>query len=936
MRVIFIVGGLLLSFGNLLAQQSPFKDSALHLINLGDYTNALTFAKQTSISAESVKDRVSLCTAAGIIADVYVEMLKMDSALIYYKKARLEAKTIYGDLSAQYGIYLVNEGAISRNLGRYQTAAKLLDSAGSILKKRNIPSDGIDSLDKKFYNTYLAHYAMFYITTGDLNKAEEFALEARDLSLRDPVDLHAHATALGRLSTVYQKMGFTVKLDSVQVELYRIKTTIYTEQHPEYAVAVGSMADMYQRCKDFQKADSLFRKALEIRKKYMGENAAANIPILNRLGVVNMEMENFGEAEKKLSEAVKIIDAHGGEKFNLYAYCMKNVARLYALTGRKQEAELLYLKCLAIYDNLGLEQHSDRLIVLHDMAELLYTDDPVKAGGYLLKAMEAEEKLLVEKLDFLSENELLTYLKSYKDAADSPYRQLMIKTEKEICEAAYNSRLLLSGVSLQNSKVLYRNMADSSNSLLGELWKDHVKLKSYHTSLLLTPQDQRKDNADSIATLLNMQEKEILRKSADYRNMKQRLSIKWQDLQRQLHKREVAIEFIRFNSVSKISNPARAAAYYYAAMLIRPGEDAPQFVRLSSEDQLVAALRKFPYKASVKTSGKSQKQNSLSAANTIYRLLWQPLEKFLADSRTVYFSPDGLLHRVSFAAIPVADKVLLCDKYKLVQLTSTRQIAFQEHNTSDVSSMVMFGGIDYTHQSKHLTAVRPETTDYDFDEVRGMGVDSFLFLPHTLNEIKSIKTTAEVLRNKPVLYTAENATESAFRSLRGDASPTVIHFATHGFVIPLTSQLDSKPKAPLKIANNPLLRCGLVMAGGNKGWKGEAGLHEDDGLLTGLEISAIQLPNTRLAVLSACETGLGDIEGSEGVFGLQRAFKLAGVNYVIASLWQVPDKETASFMKLFYSKLLNGKPIRESFYDTQMQMRKMHPPYYWAGFTLVQ
>jgi CHAT domain-containing protein len=136
-----------------------------------------------------------------------------------------------------------------------------------------------------------------------------------------------------------------------------------------------------------------------------------------------------------------------------------------------------------------------------------------------------------------------------------------------------------------------------------------------------------------------------------------------------------------------------------------------------------------------------------------------------------------------------------------------------------------------------------------------------------------------------------------------------------------------------------LQRSGLVFAGANHYWKGETlpqGL--EDGLVTAKEISSMVLTNTQLVVLSACQTGLGDIRGGEGVFGLQRGFKMAGVKTLIMSLWKVPDVETALFMKTFYGEWLTGKPLRQAFIDTQRTMSKNYPndPYKWAAFVMVQ
>ena len=147
---------------------------------------------------------------------------------------------------------------------------------------------------------------------------------------------------------------------------------------------------------------------------------------------------------------------------------------------------------------------------------------------------------------------------------------------------------------------------------------------------------------------------------------------------------------------------------------------------------------------------------------------------------------------------------------------------------------------------------------------------------------------------------------------------------------------NKSAKLPFHSLEDPMLRSGLALAGANYAWKhGHNPYNEEDGILTAYEISKLNLSNTDLVVLSACETGLGDINGSEGVFGLQRAFKMAGVDYLIMSLWQVSDQQTADLMNLFYEYWLNGNDIRSSFEMAQSEMREKYDPYYWAAFVLV-
>jgi len=196
-------------------------------------------------------------------------------------------------------------------------------------------------------------------------------------------------------------------------------------------------------------------------------------------------------------------------------------------------------------------------------------------------------------------------------------------------------------------------------------------------------------------------------------------------------------------------------------------------------------------------------------------------------------------------------------------------------------------------------------------------------------------------------FTGLEATEEQFRAVAGKESPSVIHIATHGFYFPDTisqGQRDEKMLTAIgeerfRLTDDPLMRSALVMAGANYTWSGgklPAGMH--DGILTAREVAAMNLTNTELVVLSACQTGLGDVKGSEGVDGLQRAFKMAGVRYLVMSLWPVPDKETREFMELFYSLWRDQTSIREAFGQTQRQMRDRYPgePYKWAGFVMVE
>jgi CHAT domain-containing protein len=222
----------------------------------------------------------------------------------------------------------------------------------------------------------------------------------------------------------------------------------------------------------------------------------------------------------------------------------------------------------------------------------------------------------------------------------------------------------------------------------------------------------------------------------------------------------------------------------------------------------------------------------------------------------------------------------------------------------------------------------------------------FTYLDGTLREVEKIQKLLNDNKVNPLTITGNDATEESFKSLNNLKSPVFIHIATHGFFFPEplktgTNQPYLKKSAfdPFKNSENPLLRSGLIFAGANHAWKNQPlPANVEDGILLASEVAEMYLPNTMLVVLSACETGLGDIKGNEGVFGLQRAFRMAGVRYLINSLWQVPDYQTSELMTKFYEYWLSGLPIHDSFRNAQTFLKHKYSdnPFNWAAFVLLE
>lgn len=319
----------------------------------------------------------------------------------------------------------------------------------------------------------------------------------------------------------------------------------------------------------------------------------------------------------------------------------------------------------------------------------------------------------------------------------------------------------------------------------------------------------------------------------------------------------------------------------------------------------------------------------------IYNLLWKPFEEELRGIDTIYYTPSGTLFQLPFISIttPVGD--FLGDKYNLFYETKiiTKKI---KHVESRDFHFYLFGGLDYNLLRNPELDISYKI-GYSFFETPPIFNKKWKYLKGTLEEVKSIekifhKTGIDSFH----IYTRELGTETQFKSLSSINHTNVIHLATHGFYFSNSDEANSS--YIYAQASSPYARTGLVLSEGNEGWlNNPIPDNGEDGILLASEISQLDLSNTKLAVLSACETGLGDVQGEQGVFGLQRAFKLAGVNHLITSLWNIPDNQTKELMEYFYKNWLENKmDIKTAFRYAQRQMKdKYDNPYFWAGFVFI-
>ena len=496
-----------------------------------------------------------------------------------------------------------------------------------------------------------------------------------------------------------------------------------------------------------------------------------------------------------------------------------------------------------------------------------------------------------------------------------------------------DNTLLIKGALLNTSKDILNKLRALEKPEITNLINAYINEKEFIAQQLSISESQRVPDFGIRYDRLGGLESEILYLYQQNINDNRKRSINWR--RTALKEDEISVEFSHF----RYFNQTWTDSIIYVAQLFKKDWRHPKIIPLFEEKELRALLSNSINSSNdISRGSKGRQVNASNYDKNLYHLIIKPIEAELKPNKKLYISADGMLHQVAFAALMDGSNKRLIELFDLEQISSSRVITLRRQQPKKNSALLV-GGINYdfnTEGKDILYNSQVSFLDLVSDESTTLNT-SWQYLQGTANEVKNIETILASKSTKTRTLTDDEASETQFKSLNGK-SPDVIHIATHGFFFKNNKAQDNND-IEFKRADNPLLRSGLLLAHANYAWQnGNNPYERNDGILTALEISNLDLSKTDLVVLSACETGLGDIEGSEGVYGLQRALKMAGVKNIMMSLWEVPDKETAEFMTSFYELWLKNNTIRQAFNKTQRKMHKLYPnnPEKWAAFVLIE
>jgi len=940
-------------FEKTLGKEHPYYAKSLN--NLGDlYSTVADFVKAEEyyLEALSIRKKVlgiahpDYATVLSNLGSLYRVIGDFVNAEECYLESLSIREKVFGKEDPDYAVSLGNLGHLYCITGNYLQAEKYILAAKTIFEK---------TLGRKHdsYVTTINNLGYLYSTVGDYAKAEKFYLEAKVICEEIFGKEHlSYATPLNNLGLLYSLMGNYTQAEKYYLDAKNIWEKVLGKEHIIYSTALNNLGLLYNDMGDAGSAEKFYLEALKIEEKGLGKEHPDYARTLSNLGILYKNMGDFAKAEEYYLEALSIREKSLGKEHPDYATSLNNLGNFYLILGDFSKSEQYCMEAKTIWENVFGKSHPAYAISLSNLGLIYYIlEDFDKFETLISEAYQIRTAQVEKNFTFLSDKQRECFWEKEKKSFEVSYSFAYAQPTSSIVPLVYNNTLFTKGLMLRTANEIRDVIYTSGNTdlivnlnQLGTIRQQITALQTKEKSDLswIKELENRADSLDKALTLA----------SSEYRDFKEDLTVGWSDIQKHLNLNEVAIEFINFELFNK--QFTSTDSIMYCAMLVRKDSVTPEFIPLFEQSQLMELLNN----ENTVTSSSIQKLYNggnprFFNGQKLYDLIWKPLEKYLDGIETVYYSPAGLLNRISFAAIPV-DSLCLIDIYNLILLSSTREIVHkskQQKAFLPLLHAVVYGGIKYDVQDETqfiALAEKYKKTEQELFVSRSLPNDttrstSWNYLQGTETEANEIETLLQKSEVHVSKYREAEANEESFKNLSGNA-PELLHIATHGFFLENEKEIQRNSflqhvgeNNNSRVIRNPLLRSGLLFAGANRAWTNKEVIEGiEDGILTAEEIANLNLTHTKLVVLSACKTGLGDVDNSEGVFGLQRSFKLAGVETLVMSLWDVSDNATCQFMLTFYQNLLDGKTKLESFKTAQKQIREKYKnPYYWAAFIML-
>ncbi|MDN5217048.1 CHAT domain-containing protein [Fulvivirgaceae bacterium BMA12] len=879
-------------------------------LKIGDYkaasTNidqAIAILKKNKKQEDVIHYAKVLETRAKLLAlQGYYDEAKSD----IYKSEKLQKKS---DLSS--GIYTVNTidelAHLYIKMGKYSETERLLkislDDKTKLYGQEN----------RKLIGP-LTELGRLQFIKGEFTDAEKTVRTALHLAVAN-YDENATKTTAPRvlLSRIYTEIGDLEKAKEQSLKALAIQQQHFGKSHIHVAKTYTQLAAIKLLLKeDVDDIETMLITAREITVQKLGVDNPLYAEVIQRLAALYIRQDQFQKAYSLLLEANEIWADKIGKRHNL------NAAVIGALLGDiyyKQklydQARDHYQAARKRYDKIFDKKHPSYVKLLSKLSKVHYmSGNRAQAKNLIEEALVNYNHYIKNYFSALSEKQKHKYWHTIKD--DFEYFNTLALQYPDLIGKMYDNALITKSLLLNSSIKIRQRILNSDDEALKMKYAEWVDKKELQASILSMSPEQIESNEIDPASLeedIELLEKYLSEKSTLFATKKENARINWKDIRHALENDEVAVEMVRFRYFDHILTDS----VIYAFLSVKKGvRGTPDYVFLKNGRSLETKYFNF-YKNAMRFRLKDRYS---------YKNFWKPIKNNLGKYSTLYLSPDGVYNQINLETIPTPENSYVIDEADIVVLRNTKELHFRKNQPLEAMPL------------DNTAFILGNPAFYSSTEA---GTRFIAPLPGAEAEVKNLSGVLQEKGYKFDYYLNQDATEKAVKEIK---SPRIFHVASHGFFE--AEEEGAEESIGLDISwneasRNPLLRSGVLLANSGEILKQTTSqFNRKDGILTAFEAMNLDLDQTELVVLSACETGLGAVEIGEGVYGLQRAFLQAGAKSLVMSLFKVSDDATQKLMSNFYQKWLDSGDKRASFVAAKKEIRSQYPnPMDWGAFVMV-
>ena len=845
--------------------------------------------------------------------------------LVLAKSLEISQRTL-GPEHPQIAVLLTSLGEVYRVTGEFERAEPSSRRGLATLAK---------ALGSKHPETLKAmnNLGLLYETMGQYEKAEPL-LQA-SLQGYEQIFTANHPDtlmAMNNLALLYRSMADYAKAEVLLERSLRTHERVLGPDHPDTGRALNNLALLFEQTGDFARAEPLMMRSLRISQKTLGPDHPRTAVILANLAYAYRVMKRYGEAEALLTRSLGICEQALGTNRLGTALALNNLGVLFAQMGEYARAEPFFERSLRIYEGTIGPFHQETATALQHLS-LLKLDLRQRDAALALarRCRLASERNLGLILSFASERQRLSQ-RSNRDLhlldimatleSSSDVAELTLRTKGIVLDSLLEDELAARASKEPEVSEVRRKLQVAGRRLT----KFHVEGAQLERADL--PRQQPLD-LDGLEQQIEGLQATLARHVASLGQARRSLRVTVPQVQEVLARDSVLLEFVRY--VHYLGNE-RVEERYGAVVIASEGValkgariGEPVWVPLTSAQAIEQNLRDYG------AVMRGEKVGDATLLQSLCQQLIEPIQRRLPSAITTFLiSADAELNFLSFATLVDAQKRFLAEQYRVRYVACGRDLLFGRAGLAPSRNFAAFANPAFAQ--KPAVAGRRETNfvqlAIDRSHLRDYAGMSLGALPNTSLEAQFLRDKSAAWRLEGSVHVGEEASESAVKAVK---SPHFLHLATHGFFLPdnsttnrssIQARLLGEPRVPVMF-HNPMLRSGLAFTGAQltlDAWKrGETPDTENDGILMAQEVGMMDLKDTWLVVLSACDTGIGEARSGEGVMGLRRGFVQAGAQNLLMTLWPISDKWSVDIMKAFYEKAMASRDAPQAMADVQAE-----------------